>query len=48
MSRISNIGGKSSKNIRETQLAKEKGNCKTAYVIDIPYGQGMSKISDLF
>lgn len=39
---------KSSKNIRKTQLAKEKGNSKTAYVIDMPYGQGMSKISDLF
>lgn len=35
-------------NIRKTQLAKEKGNSKTAYVIDMPYGQGMSKNSDLF
>ena len=42
------MGKKSSKNIRKTQLAKEKGKFKTAYVIDTPYGQGMSKISGLF
>lgn len=48
MSRISTYWKQNGKNIRKTQLAKEKGNCKTAYVINTTYGQGMSEISDLF
>ena len=39
---------KNGKNMKKIQMAKEKENCKIASVMNTPYGQRMSKISNLF